>query len=445
MNDWQSALAPYAHDLEQIFDRLKHRLVSQLGGPGPIKIVPYRGYGVNDRLYLKGRVLEDKGDTLAQENDRLWQNLLNMYRRLATHEIPNARLKARFQGSEWDLQANEEGFFDARLDLPEPLRTGQLWHRVELELAGPGSARQAGPVRGTGEVLVPPPAARFVVISDIDDTVIQTDATHLLKMARNVFLGNARTRLPFPGVAAFLRALYAGASGTEQNPLLYVSSSPWNLYDLLSEFFSLNDIPIGPILFLRDWGLSDVELVPLKNKDYKLATIRQMVAMYAHLPFILIGDSGQEDPEIYAEVANENPERIMAVYIRNVSRSQARVKAIGALAEKVVQAGSTLVLADDTLTIARHAVQQGWIAPDALPGIQVEKKVDEAPASPLDTLLQKEKKAEGPTVVVRGETRDGKVDETELRSALKEGDDKTEKPPTVVVKPGKEQKPQNQQ
>ena len=69
-------------------------------------------------------------------------------------------------------------------------------------------------------------------------------------------------RLPFPGVAAFLRALYAGAGGGERNPLFYVSSSPWNIYDLLSEFFSLNDIPIGPVLFLRDWGLTDVELVP---------------------------------------------------------------------------------------------------------------------------------------------------------------------------------------
>ena len=145
-----------------------------------------------------------------------------------------------------------------------------------------------------------------------------------------------------------------------------------------------------------------LSLFPVKNKDYKLATIRQILGMYAHLPFILIGDSGQEDPEIYTEVARENPNRILAVYIRNVSRSQLRARAIQKLAEKVVQAGSTLILADDTLEIAQHAAKQGWIAPDALPGIQVEKKVDEAPPTALEMLLGQDKKGEGPTVVVKG-------------------------------------------
>ena len=108
-------------------------------------------------MFLKGRVLVDQGEILAQENDQLWKNLLNMYRRLDTHEIPYARLKAHLQGYAWDLQADEEGFFDAWLELPEPLDTARLWHPVELELASPVSAYHAGPVRAKGEVLVPPP------------------------------------------------------------------------------------------------------------------------------------------------------------------------------------------------------------------------------------------------------------------------------------------------
>ena len=91
---------------------------------------------------------------------------------------------------------------------------------------------------------------RFGIISDIDDTVIRTDATSLLGTFRSTMLANARTRLPFPGVAALYRALH----GAGTNPLFYVSSSPWNIYDMLSDVLAIRGIPAGPLL-LRNWGL----------------------------------------------------------------------------------------------------------------------------------------------------------------------------------------------
>jgi phosphatidate phosphatase APP1 len=83
--------------------------------------------------------------------------------------------------------------------------------------------------------------------------VLQSSVTNFLKMARMVLLGNAHTRLPFEGVAAFYRALQRGASGGEFNPIFYVSNSPWNLYDLLEDFMDVHGVPAGP-LFLRDWS-----------------------------------------------------------------------------------------------------------------------------------------------------------------------------------------------
>ena len=66
---------------------------------------------------------------------------------------------------------------------------------------------------------------------------------------------------------------------------------------------------------------------------------------------------------------HDHPERILAVYIRNVSRRPERVEAIRKLAAELEKAGSTLILADDTLAAARHAASQGWIDPAALPEI----------------------------------------------------------------------------
>src|SRR4029450_12845404 len=119
-------------------------------------------------------------------------------------------------------------------------------------------------VDGKGEIPIPPSTARFPRVSDIDDTVIQSRVSNFLQAARTVMLGNARTRLPFPGVAAFYQALRKGLTGDEKNPVFYVSSSPWNIYDVISEFMDLQKIPKGPLM-LRDW---DIKLSALASSRH---------------------------------------------------------------------------------------------------------------------------------------------------------------------------------
>lgn len=383
MTDWQRALAPYVRSIEKRYDALKYRLYDVLGGPGPVKILAYRGYGTPERFFLKGRVLKDRGVTRAAEEDRLWDNLLNAYKRLASREIPHARLQARFRGQTQEIEADEEGMFELWIEPEAPLPQDQTWHEVTLELLEPKVEEQETPVRTTGRVLIPPPDAEYGVVSDIDDTILQTNATSLLRMARTVFFENAHTRLPFRGAAAFYRALHA-----EKNPLFFVSNSPWNFYDLLAQFFELQDIPGGPLLFLRNWGVYWDELLPTDHEKHKLPVIRQILDLYEDLPFILIGDSGESDPEIYYQLVQEYPDRILAIYIRNVSRGPGRPETIRALAEQVVDVGSSLVLADDSLSMARHAVNNGWIAPQALQAVKREKEKDEVPPGDFEQLLQ---------------------------------------------------------
>lgn len=383
MTSWRAILTHLADDADNAFDVLKNRLASRLDDLDPIKIIPYNTFGSPKRFFIKGRVLEDRGERSAADNDGLWRNLVNMYRRMESDEVPFARLRVQFQSLETEITCNAEGYFETWLDLPVPVSTDQIWHNVNLELLSPLSDEQTEPVRAVSHIFVAPPTARFAVISDIDDTVVLSDAAHLLRMARHVFMGNARTRLPLPGVGAFYRALY----GQQNNPLFYVSSSPWNLYDLLVDFFRLQDIPIGPLLFLRDWGLSENEILPTRNRAYKLAVIHQLINFYRGMPFILVGDSGQEDPEIYREVVEAYPDRILAVYIRNVSKGRERSEQIQALAGKISAAGSNLLLADNTLAFARHAAENGWIDQAAVLAIEAEKASDEAPRTALEEMI----------------------------------------------------------
>jgi phosphatidate phosphatase APP1 len=380
MPEWKRALTGFVHRVERKID--EKRALLGLTGSGEPRIEPYRGFGTPDRAYLKGRVLRGAAPAPAEEGHGVLTNVAAMIQRFESDEVPGARVRVVHPGGEVTVEADEEGYFEAWIHPRPPFGGGTLWHSAALELVHPAADP---PNRAEARILVPPAESAFGVVSDLDDTVVQTGATSLLRMARTVFLENARTRLPFPGVAAFYRALQHGAGASPFNPVFYVSSSPWNLHDLLSEFLALRKIPEGPLL-LRDWGVSAQEALPTGHAGHKLEAIRRILGLYPALPFLLVGDSGQEDPEIYHRVVHEHPDRVLAVYIRNVTPHPRRAEAIRALAAEVERAGSTLLITDDTLAAARHAASRGWITPAALDEVAAESGAEhrEAPAGTED-------------------------------------------------------------
>lgn len=373
MTNWLSSIARIAAVVEGGIDRARYEAADLVLGSRSAHIVPYRGFGTPDRLHVHGRVLRALPPPAAAHGDTAWRNLLAAYRRFESDEVPGARVRLSLGSVTTEVVADEEGFFAAELVPGEPLPRDHAWHDVHAQLLEP--APVSGAAHVTVRVLVPPASATFGVVSDIDDTVLQTDASQLLRVARNLLLENARTRLPFKGVAAFYRALAAGAGGGAGggagNPLFYVSSSPWNLHDFLVDFFEVQGIPDGPLM-LRDWGITAAELLPTRHGTHKLAALERILATYPRLPFLLIGDSGQEDPEIYATIIRRFPGRVLAAYIRNVSGQALRAGAIRDLAAEVARDGGTLLLLDDTIAAARHAAESGWISPDALASIGAE-------------------------------------------------------------------------
>jgi phosphatidate phosphatase APP1 len=341
----------------------------------PWMLAGYRSFGSAQRVLVRGRAMENEGITAATDTDSLWRNLVNSYRRIEADPLPNALVRATVGGATVEVTADDEGFFSQWIDLPAPVSARDGWVPVTLELVAP--ALPGVKVESEAQVLLAPPSARFITISDMDDTVLQSHVTSLVQAFRTVLLGNARTRLPFPGVAAFYRALHAGVSGAEQNPIFYVSSSPWNLYDLLVDFLEHQGIPAGP-LTLRDWDLDRSALGSGRLHRYKDVAIREIMGAYPELPVILVGDSSQQDPEIYRDVVREFPERVLAIYIRDVKRTEERRSAIASLVAEVQAQKSVLVLADDTVAAARHAAEQGFIHRDSLAEISGEKRMDEA-------------------------------------------------------------------
>lgn len=373
MANWKDVFIKSAAAIENKWDELRFNFNKKLGLNDPVQIVPYRTYGTARRLYIKGRVLEDKKVASAGDKDTVLNNLLNMYKRFESDEVPQARLKVTLANEEHEVITDNEGYFVLDLNPVTPVINEQLWHPIPLQLVSAPIPFEAG-LQTFAEVMIPPPDAEYGVISDIDDTIVKTTATDLLAMSRITFLNNARTRMPFAGVAEFYKALQLGRNGKRNNPFFYVSSSPWNLYDLLKDFLDLNKIPAGPLL-LRDFGLEVKKREEGSHMAHKMKEIKQILEAYPHLPFVLVGDSGQEDPVIYREVAKQFPGRIMAIYIRDVQLPERKKIALD-VSESLREQKVEMIVVENTVKAAEHAAQKGLIFTETIPAIEEEKKED---------------------------------------------------------------------
>jgi phosphatidate phosphatase APP1 len=221
--------------------------------------------------------------------------------------------------------------------------------------------RQGGvAAEAVAELFIASDRCDFVVISDIDDTVMMTGVGRKLVMMWRLFFNRAHSRVAFPGVTDFYRALYRGPDGEARNPMIYVSRAPWSIYEVLDEFFNAHGIPDGPILFLREWGLTLQHPLPKRARDHKRDQIDHIIDLYDGRRIVLIGDSGQRDPEVYAEIARHHPDRVAAIYIRDIGREgkhQPRIEALSA----GMASGIDMVLASSTADMAAHAARIGLI------------------------------------------------------------------------------------
>lgn len=336
----------------------------------PLGIALYDGFGSGGRVLVHGRALRDERLAAPTPGDPRWRNVLATLRRMDADPIPHAAVRLRAGASVHDFVADDEGFFGGWMSSSGLAVDAEGWGTVGAELITAGAA--PGTITANARVLHPARPPELLVISDIDDTVLQSRATNLVAALRIVLLENAHTRLPFPGVAAFYRALRKGPSGVGANPTFFVSSSPWNLYDVITQFLEIQGIPHGPVM-LRDVDIAIDSLGRRGHHTHKREAIRRVLDTWPGVPAVLIGDSGQQDPEIYRDVVRQFQGRIRAVYIRDVSAHPGRAQAIQQLSREVVEAGSHLVLAPDTTTAASHAAELGLIHPDALESIRAEK------------------------------------------------------------------------
>ncbi len=289
----------------------------------PLQIVIFQSYGTDTHFYMRGRALED--ETINLEQKGLFGLLINSWKRFETDEIKHTTLKITLRNKTiLKTTTDDHGYFkiEEQVDGLNALANNQGWLNIEAAFDDVNIKRSIqNDNRFSGELLIPCLNADYGVISDIDDTIIHTGVVSTLKwkVLFNSIFKSAASRTPLEGAADFYNKLHRGVSGTNANPIFYVSHSPWNLYRYLDFFLKQNAFPKGPIL-LRSF--KDIFRKKSGDRPQKHIEIVNIIKTYPKLTFILIGDSGEYDADIYIDVAKEFPSQVAAIYLRNVKHKK---------------------------------------------------------------------------------------------------------------------------
>ncbi len=270
-------------------------------------LVVYPSYSAGGVATVEGRLIEARTGLPADVSDARWRNLVRNMRLLRNDERANRPVSVTLADEQGVATTDAEGYF--RIDLPHAGRRPAGWHRL---------LARSGPTTATGELLSIAKVNRRGLISDLDDTILVTEVNDRSRMLKNTFLRNPAQRQAVAGMAALYAGTLAVNADPAASPLFYLSASPRQLHGAISAFLERNRFPPGVLMTrkITDDKTGDPWLDTMR---YKIGRIEDILARVADVRFVLVGDDGEHDPEVYDWIRRHHPDRIEAIWIRQVN------------------------------------------------------------------------------------------------------------------------------
>ncbi|NJN26660.1 MAG: DUF2183 domain-containing protein [Cyclobacteriaceae bacterium] len=272
------------------------------------KIVGYRGIANDEKVIISGHAFEKNKVKLVEEGHGRRKNFRQTIRRFRVRPVKLTVVDVTVNGTTNRVRTNNKGFFTCELT-HNGLEPG--WHSYELYW-------KRNDQRFQGEFYLSG-SHETGVISDIDDTLLVSHSTRFLRKVSLQLFKNAHSRKTIPMLDHWLEYLKDMNDSSHPRDFFYVSNSEWNLYDFLIDFFSIKNLPKG-VFFLQNLkrGFKDLVSSGKTHGSHKMDSIAFLLRFYPDKKFILVGDSGQKDMEIYHEVVSQFTDRIKGVMIRKL-------------------------------------------------------------------------------------------------------------------------------
>ncbi|PZF61023.1 ACP synthase [Curtobacterium sp. MCBD17_034] len=265
-------------------------------------VVPYTGYGAPGWVRVLCRVLLTRrglASDASYEGVRGWRSFTSV-------AVDDVEVTVTAGGATHRVQADRGGVVDTRV----PLDLEPGWQTVTLAAGG------SRPVHAP--VFVVDPSTRFGVVSDVDDTIMVTSLPRPFLAAWNSFVLTEHARRPVPGMSVLYERILGQHPGA---PVVYLSTGAWNVAPTLNRFLTRNMYPPGALL-LTDWGPTHDRFFR-SGRLHKQENLRRLAADFPDVQWLLVGDDGQHDEELYGEFVAEHEGKVSGVAIRQLSTSEA--------------------------------------------------------------------------------------------------------------------------
>ena len=275
----------------------------------------YRGYLNDQELVVFGHVFKSWAPDKYRIDRRGIKHAVAIMHMFNIKPISNIEVCFEFQDLKIKTKTLEDGYFRFNIPFNKTLESGWHTYQVTCKIGEFG-------IVDTGEILKPF-ESKYVIISDIDDTFLISHSNNFFKKLYIMLLKNIDKRKIFKNVAPHYKALSTYGQENEHafNSFFYVSSSEWNLYDFISEFAKRHDLPKAVIKLKKiKTGISDFLMTGRGGHDHKFEKIKDIIAFYPNLKYVLMGDDSQQDPYIYERICKIFPLSIKAVYIRKTNK-----------------------------------------------------------------------------------------------------------------------------
>lgn len=332
-------------------------------------VVVYRGFVADDVAKVRVRV-EEAPELPGDSRIPYWEIAQENLRRYVALPLSGVEVELRIGEHTASEVTDSHGFANFSVPVPE---LGVGWHDVHAATAPAGDGDTAS---GSGRVVKPAPNAPFLVISDIDDTILLTGLTEGAAMLARTVLREAGQRGAIPGMSSLYRGLVRGVTDASGNrgpepTFFYVSTGSWSFYPMLQQFVQLKAFPQGP-MFLTDWRPTE-RYLRRSGAEHKRTAIRRLFEAYPTKSFVLFGDSGQRDPLTYEEMAREFPGRVKLIVIRQVGADDDERNAqVKLRAEELRAEGIPLHLMPDASEAALLAHELGLCDEETLVEVRTE-------------------------------------------------------------------------
>lgn len=265
-------------------------------------VAAYPGYGSEQWVRVLGRALivppvrTQRGEYASVRG----------WRSFAAVPVGFAQVSVTIDGVTHDVVADRGGVVDTVLEAG--LAPG--WQTISMSVEG------SEPVET--RVFVVGADVRFGVVSDVDDTVMVTALPRPFVAAWNSFVLDEHARQPVPGMAVLLERLVRDHPGS---PVVYLSTGAWNVAPTLVRFMRRHLFPLGALL-LTDWGPTHDRWFR-SGRVHKQENLRRLAREFPDVKWMLIGDDGQHDDDLYTSFTSEFPGHVTAVAIRRLSPTEA--------------------------------------------------------------------------------------------------------------------------